>query len=643
MLARSHHQSSPMIVIMYLLFLVPSFAKLTFNFTSFNPNNHELNYSGDAAPSSPVIQLTRNQADMGMDWSTGRVTYNKLFRLWDKDSGQLADFTTQFSFTINSGNQPIYGDGLAFFLAPENFEIPVRQEAVEFDTFKNQWDPDDDHVGININSMVSVSNVTWSNLVSEGQENIARVSYNSSAQRLSVAFTGFSKDGDFFTQRISTQIDLKKYLPDYVKIGFSASTGKYFEIHTLHSWDFTSSLPIDETIVGPVGSEISINGSAPSPSAADTKRIICRKKDDDKLDATQEFEMETGPKKFSYKALALATKNFSEGKKIGQGGFGAVYKGFLKEMNINIAVKKISSGSKQGIKEYAAELKTISRLRHRNLVQLIGWCHEGKELLLIYEYMSNGSLDSHLFKGSCLLTWAMRYNIARGLASALLYLQEEWEQCVLHRDIKTSNIMLDSNFNAKLGDFGLARLVDHEKGSQTTILAGTMGYMAPECILTGKAGKVSDVYSFGVVALEIATGKKPLDPMAKDGHVRLVDYVWDLYGRGELSQAADSKLDADFDEGEMERLIIVGLWCAHPDPNVRPTIKQAIQVLNFEAPLPNLPKTVPTAIFAATPITIWASPTIDVTGPGREHTTSSSSSEDTKSSSASSSESFILA
>ncbi|KAI3786268.1 hypothetical protein L1987_39829 [Smallanthus sonchifolius] len=279
-----------MIIIFYLLFLaLPSSAKLSFNFTSFNPNNHDLNYSGDAAPSSPVIQLTRNQQDKEMHQSTGRVTYYKLFHLWDKNSGELADITTLFTFTINAGDQAVYGDGMAFFLAPYGFEIPSKQEgggiglaggdqvlnstlnpfvAVEFDTFQNGWDPVGDHAGININSMISITNVTWSNLVSDGQMNAARVSYNSTAKRLSVAFTGF--DGDrVFTQQLSTQVDLRKYLPENVSIGFSASTGDYFEIHTLHSWDFESSLPIDEKIIGPIGSEmINTNRSAPIPSAA---------------------------------------------------------------------------------------------------------------------------------------------------------------------------------------------------------------------------------------------------------------------------------------------------------------------------------------------------------------------------------------
>jgi serine/threonine protein kinase len=147
----------------------------------------------------------------------------------------------------------------------------------------------------------------------------------------------------------------------------------------------------------------------------------------------------------------------------------------------------VSKGSKQEINEYASKVKIISRLRYKNLVQLIGWCHERGELLLIYEFMPNGSLDSHLFTEKSI--WATRYKVAQGLVSVLLYLHEEWEQCVVHRDIKSSNIMLDSNFNTKLEDFGLARLVDHVKGSQTAVLVGTMGYMAPKCVKTGNASK----------------------------------------------------------------------------------------------------------------------------------------------------------
>ncbi|WRX16457.1 Protein kinase domain - like 10 [Theobroma cacao] len=313
---------------------------------------------------------------------------------------------------------------------------------------------------------------------------------------------------------------------------------------------------------------------------------------------SEEFVSGMGPRKFSVNELARVTRNFKDKEKLGEGGFGAVYRGYLRDLGTYVAVKRVSKTSKQGIKEYASEVKIISRSRHKNLVKLIGWCHEKGELILVYEFMANGSLDSHLFKSRSSLTWEVRFKIVRGLASALFYLHEEGDHCVLHRDIKTSNIMLDSSFNAKLGDFGLARLVDHGKGSQTTLLAGTMGYMAPECFSSGKASKESDVYSFGVVILEIACGRRSIeDRYGEYSQVSLVAWVWDLYGKDRILDVADRKLSMDFDSKQMECVLMVGLWCAHPNHNLRPSIRQAIQALNFEAPLPNLSAEMPIATY----------------------------------------------
>ncbi|KAF7848128.1 hypothetical protein BT93_L2268 [Corymbia citriodora subsp. variegata] len=273
---------------------------------------------------------------------------------------------------------------------------------------------------------------------------------------------------------------------------------------------------------------------------------------------------------------------------LGEGGFGRVYEGYLSDANSRVAIKKIRAESKQGVKEYATEVKIISQLRHKNLVQLVGWCHEKKELLLVYELMPNGSLDSHLFNSEAFLTWERRYKIAQDIASALLYLHEGWMQCIIHRDIKPSNIMLDSDSTAKLGDFGLARLVDRAKGSQTTIPAGTMGYMAPECLYTGRASKESDMYSFGAVLLEIACGRRLIELREKGRETQLMmQWVWELYGAGKLLHAVDPKLGEHFDKKQMECLMIVGLWCTQANHLCRPFIREAVNVLNFDAPLPS--------------------------------------------------------
>ncbi|KAI4963176.1 hypothetical protein ZWY2020_017041 [Hordeum vulgare] len=306
--------------------------------------------------------------------------------------------------------------------------------------------------------------------------------------------------------------------------------------------------------------------------------------DDDPLG--DEFERGAGPKRFRYSDLAIATSNFSDEKKLGEGGFGSVYKGFLKELKIEVAIKRVSKTSKQGRKEYISEVKIISRLRHRNLVQLIGWCHGGASSACLRSHAPRQPGHSPL-----------QYEIVLGLGSALLYLHQDWEQCVLHRDIKPSNIMLDASFCAKLGDFGLARLVDHGRGPYTTGLAGTMGYMDPECVVTGRTSAESDVYSFGVVMLEIACGKRPAVSRGREDVIHLVQWVWDSWENGRTLDAADAQLNLEFDHREMECVMVVGLWCAHPDRSLRPSIKQAVSVLRFEAPLPSLPAKMPVATF----------------------------------------------
>lgn len=202
--------------------------------------------------------------------------------------------------------------------------------------------------------------------------------------------------------------------------------------------------------------------------------------------------------------------------------------------------------------------------------------------------MPNGSLDAYLFDEKNSLSWAVRYKIAKGLASALLYLHEEWGRCVIHGDIKPSNIMLDSSFNAKLGDFDLAGFTDHRLSLPTDIR--NLDYIAPERFTSDLITKESDIFSFGVVVLEIASGRKVGDLVDQ---VVLVHWLWDLYKRGELLSAVEGRSHIDFDAKHAECLMMVGLWCVLPVLSSRPSIRQAIQVLNFEETFPNLQMTTP--------------------------------------------------
>lgn len=311
----------------------------------------------------------------------------------------------------------------------------------------------------------------------------------------------------------------------------------------------------------------------------------------------------TRSREYKYNDLEAATNNFSEEQKLGEGGFGNVYKGILQDSKETVAVKRISAGSMQGSEEYLSEVTIIDQLRHRNLVPLLGWCHDKpSELLLVYRFMSNGSLDKYLFRSSGAadhrpkLGWNIRYRIACDLASALVYLHDEFEQRVLHRDIKCSNIMLDSEFRSHLGDFGLARVIEHGHSSHFTAPSGTRGYLAPESVISGMASAETDVFSFGVVALEIASGRPALHQvrqLCQGSYWPLVEWVWGLYGKHCLLDAADNRLEGGFDAREMERLMVVGLWCCNPDWKQRPNMREVIQTLKFEAVLPTLPPKMP--------------------------------------------------
>ncbi|KAK9097016.1 hypothetical protein Sjap_022513 [Stephania japonica] len=623
-------------IIFFLLFFLSHVHSLHFNFSSFSDDNTDIAYEGDAAPTRGSIELN------AIDYSArvGRATYAKKVRIWDSSNGKLTDFTTRFSFMVDTRGSKFYGDGFAFFLAPVGSRIPPNSAGeflgllntttstansnnqivfVEFDSSSNsRWDPRsvDNHIGINLNSLFSAQIAPWNASLHSGETAYVSITYNATTKNMTVFWTYNSSNSIAFLDResiLAYVVDLTKVLPEWVVVGFSAATGTDKERHVVRSWEFTSSLDAMEisednnngnktkvlVIALVVPSIVLVAMLFGAASVIRQRRLRARKESNHHASITGDLEFGAGPKKFSYRQLASATNNFSDERKLGEGGFGCVYRGFLGEINQNVAVKRISRTSKQGKKEYITEVKAISQLRHRNLVRLIGWCHDKGEFILVYEFMPNGSLDSHLFGKKPPLNWDTRYKISLGLASALLYLHEEWEQCVVHRDIKSSNVMLDSNFNAKLGDFGLARLMDHELGPKTTGVAGTIGYLAPEYIHTGKPSKEADVYSFGVLALEMACGRKSLDLIEEESlEVGLLEWIWKLYGIGKLSIAVDESLVVkDLDVKVVERLMVVGLWCAHPDSSLRPSVRQAIQVLKLEAELPELPHVMPVPLF----------------------------------------------
>ncbi|OAP11970.1 hypothetical protein AXX17_AT1G30090 [Arabidopsis thaliana] len=286
---------------------------------------------------------------------------------------------------------------------------------------------------------------------------------------------------------------------------------------------------------------------------------------------------------FSLRQLKAATNDFDPLNKIGEGGFGSVYKGRLPDGTL-IAVKKLSSKSHQGNKEFVNEIGMIACLQHPNLVKLYGCCVEKNQLLLVYEYLENNCLSDALFGRSCLkLDWGTRYKICLGIARGLAFLHEDSAVKIIHRDIKGTNVLLDKDLNAKISDFGLARLHEDNQSHITTRVAGTIGYMAPEYAMRGHLTEKADVYSFGVVAMEIVSGKSNAKYTPDDECcVGLLDWAFVLQKKGDIAEILDPRLEGMFDVMEAERMIKVSLLCANKSSTLRPNMSQVVKMLEGE-------------------------------------------------------------
>ncbi|WOH05693.1 hypothetical protein DCAR_0625113 [Daucus carota subsp. sativus] len=291
---------------------------------------------------------------------------------------------------------------------------------------------------------------------------------------------------------------------------------------------------------------------------------------------------------YGYKDIKSATKNFSE--RLGGGGFGSVFKGILPDSTV-IAVKKLK-GISQGEKQFRNEVSTIGNIQHVNLVHLRGFCSQGNEKLLVYEYMSKGSLDSHIFKaekGKSILSWKTRYAISLGIAKGLVYLHEKCIDCIIHCDIKPENILLDDFMCPKVADFGLAKLVGHDFSRVLTTMRGTRGYLAPEWISGAAITSKADVYSYGMMLFEFVSGRRNME-QTRDGKVdffpaRAAKVMID---GGDILGILDPNLDGSADAEQVTRICKIACWCIQEDENVRPSMSKIVQILEGVMEL-NLP------------------------------------------------------
>ncbi|CAN1257421.1 L-type lectin-domain containing receptor kinase S.4 [Linum perenne] len=608
--------SPKLLLLLHLFFssLISHSHQLFFEGFHQSPNN--LTFNGAAIiQNNGLIRLTNDTRRL-----IGHAFYSSPFRL--KSHKKALSFSTAFAFAIVPEYPKLGGHGLAFtlsstsskFLFPNvlpsqylglfnstdvgNFTNHIF--AVEFDTVQDFefGDIDDNHVGIDLDGLQSNKSVPAGLNLKSGEPIQAWIDYDSSENQLEVRLASSSHKPK--SSILSFDVDLSPFLLDYMYVGFSASTGLLASSQYVLGWSFN---------VNGVAKSLSLSNLPKLPGSGNGNKglilgvsifVVCivilaiaasvyliRKMKN--ADVIEDWELNVGPHRFRYIELKKATKGFRERELLGFGGFGKVYKGTLPNSSTLVAVKRISHESRQGFREFASEISTIGRLRHRNLVQLIGWCRKRGDLLLVYDFMPNGSLDKYLFdEAKSILNWEQRYRILKGIASGLLYLHEEWEQAVIHRDIKAGNVLLDSELNGRLGDFGLAKLYEHGSNPGTTRVVGTLGYLAPELTRTGKPTTSSDVFAFGALLLEVGCGRRPIDPKALPEELILVDWVWDKWRSGAILDVMDPKLNGEFDEVEAVVVMKLGLMCSNNSPEARPSMRQVSRYLEGEVGLPEL-------------------------------------------------------
>lgn len=625
-----------------LLFqLVTVAGDTVFNFThpssSSSPSPLKI-FEEASITNSGLIRLTNNQKRK----EVGYAFYQESFNVSNKN----LSFSTTFVFAIVPYYRSASGDGLTFVLSPtvdprtmdvqdgEYFGLFRKNNAtsegvfaVEFDTFKNDGedvkDIDSNHVGIDVNDIKSLKSKSASYFdasgasipirLRDGERIQAWVDYHGGKKVVTVTILPL-KDSKLNANAtkpriplLKTKLNLWSKIGNELYVGFSAATSRGKSSHYVLGWSFALNGESQELDLSKLPTLPSNDSSqilvfmfftvgtfvAFGTIIAWVIAVVVRGKTIEDDEVLEDWEVDYGPQRFAYVQLYEATGGFKRDNIVGSGGFGIVYRGVItvtgSTITKEVAVKRIAHDSKQGLKEFISEIVTTSRLRHRNLLELLGYCRRSDELLLVYEFMPNGSLDRYLFDKEKSINWNQRFEIIKGVAAGLLYLHEEWMQVVVHRDIKSANVLLDGDLNSKLSDFGLARLYDHGSNSQTTSIVGTFGYLAPEMTKTGKATTMTDVFAFGSVLLEAVSGRRAsattFDEVGGECLV-IMDWAMECWKRGMLFQVVDEKLKGDYVEDEVNKVVQLALLCSHPDPATRLTIRQVTRILEGDVSLP---------------------------------------------------------
>ncbi|VYS59422.1 unnamed protein product [Arabidopsis thaliana] len=644
-------------LLLLLIFLVnlicfSSQQELSFVFNGFDQDQagDELLLDGFARIQSPerVLQLTD-----GTTKQKGHAFFNRPFDFGSASSQSLS-FFTHFVCALVPKTGVYGGHGIAFVLSSSNNLKKASANsylglfnrstdgspsshilAIELDTVKSPEtdDMDSNHVGIDENSIQSVVSASASYYSDRERKNISLLLLSGDPIQVWIDYEDTLLNVTLAPRReqkpskplLSRTTNLTAIFPDQrAFLGFSAATGSVISNQYILGWSFSrsrvllQSLDISKLPIVPLFTEPDKTTSLLPFSEISLSLLIIvllvilalivitvlggcylyrRKK---YAEVREPWEKEYGPLRYSYESLYKATKGFNKDGRLGKGGFGEVYKGSLPLVG-DIAVKRLSHNAEQGMKQFVAEVVTMGSLQHKNLVPLLGYCRRKGELLLVSKYMEGGSVDQYLFNGDKPpLSWSQRLAILRDIASALCYLHTGASQVVLHRDIKASNVMLNENFQAFLGDFGMARFDDHGANLSATAAVGTIGYMAPELISTGTSTK-TDVYAFGAFMLEVTCGRRPFDPEMPVEKRHLVKWVCECWRKHSLIDATDTRLRGNFTLEEVEMVLKLGLLCTSTIPEARPNMEKVVQYINRDQALPDFSPDTP-GIGVSTPM-----------------------------------------
>uniref|UniRef100_A0A0E0AK38 Protein kinase domain-containing protein n=1 Tax=Oryza glumipatula TaxID=40148 RepID=A0A0E0AK38_9ORYZ len=633
----------------FVMMVIATFPEFTYN--GFSGARNLLLDGAASVGEDGILSLTNGS---GGAQQQGRCFYPYPIPL-QYTGGETRSFTSTFVFAVTCSGSGSCGDGMTFVIS-STADFPAASSpaylglanphdassnpfvAIELDTVADPDATNGNHVAIDFNSLTSnlsrpagyiyddeaaVGNSSFQALkLSSGDPMQVWVSYDAGAARLDVTLAlvpMFMPSVPLLSYNVSLSrlLSAADDSPMATKayFGFTASTGGdpggAGATHQVLGWSFSNGgLPLDYSLLplkrAHQGQDDSRSRRANRksfvtwlPAAASMLAVLaamaaclvlrwCWKKN---ARSRENWEAELGPRRFAYRDLRRATDGFKH--LLGKGGFGRVYGGVLSASGMPIAVKRVSSESRHGMTQFTAEIIILGRLRHRNLVRLLGYCRHKEELLLVYEHMPNGSLDKylheHTYSSNCrTLGWPQRLHVIKCVAAGLLYLHDDWEQVIVHRDVKASNVLLDADMNGRLGDFGLARLHDHGADAHTTHVAGTRGYLAPELTRFGKATKATDVFAFGAFVLEVACGRRPMGHNARGELLVLVEWVrdaWAAGGGGSVVDTMDPRLE-EYSGEEAELVLKLGLLCSHPLPAARPGMRLVMQYLDGDVPLP---------------------------------------------------------